>query len=335
MPEPILAQALAANRARYNAKFAEARHYKPRLDPQIFSDLLRDLVAPIVEAVASTNPEAVEPVTEALYDLSLDLLAQDLLGPNSRYPMLAAGWANGLPRLARHLAVQPRPVIGALTNALYNLSLTPGARPAAWLTTWLSLADECPDVPTLLTTGQICAWQAGMAHYRAQALALCQSLSPRLARLALGLPVDSDQPFDSVLNRLQTDPWYHPIPEAQPSPPEIKIAARVGAFRGFGGLFLVPPIVEPAGDGFLVTDGEGTWLLMVDAFGATFQRMARPDSQPPIDTPFSITRAGKVSAKKQSNTFAELELSTSTAGNAHTLAVSVPYSHAIYLVAIL
>jgi len=332
--EPILAQALAANRSRFNAKFAEARHYKPKLEGEVFAELLRTLVAPIVESVYSVQPFALEPVTEALYDLSLELLAQDFLGPNSRYPVITSGWTHVLPKLARHLASDPRPIIGAVTNGLYNLSLTPGARPGAWMNDLLALNEVCDDVPSLLKAGQVCAWRVGMAHYRAEALALCQNLPPRIALLSLGLPADSTQTLDSVIHRLQADPWFRPASEAA-TPPTLTIAARVGAFRGFGGLFLVPPIVEPAGDGFLVTDGEGTWLLTADAFGATFQRIARPDSQPPVDTPFKLTRTGKVSVNKQEATFPELEQSTSNAGNAHTLAVSVPYSHALYLVAII
>jgi hypothetical protein len=258
-----------------------------------------------------------------------------MLGPNSRYPVITSGWTHILPKLARHLANQPRALIGAVTNGLYNLSLTPGARPGAWMNDLLLLGEACDDLPTLLKAGQVCAWRAGLAHYRLQALAICPSLPTPVARLALGLPIDSTQPIDSLVSRLQTDPWYRPTSDAQPLAPQIKIVARVGAFRGFGGLFLVPPIVEPAGEGFLVTDGEGTWLLSADAFGATFQRIARPVSQPPTDTPFKLGRSGKVSAGKRDATFTELEGATSSAGNAHTLAVSVPYSHAIYLVAII
>ncbi len=331
MSDPTLAQVLAANRGRYNAKFAEARHYQPKLEGEIFAELLRTLVAPIVEATA---PEATETVTEALYDISLELLAQDFLGPNSRYPAIVSGWTHVLPKLARHLANQPRAMIGAVTNGIYNLSLTPGARPGAWMNDLLALGKVCEDTPTLLKAGQVCAWRAGLAHYRAGALALCKDLPPVVAHLALGLSADDSQPLDVLLGRLETDPWYRPGSNDIATEPQLKIVARVGAFRGFGGLFLVPPIVEPAGEGFLVTDGEGTWLLMADAFGATFQRMSRPNTQPPMETPFKINRSGTISGQRLIAPFPELAQSTSTAGNTHTFAVTVPYSHAVYLVAV-
>ena len=57
---------------------------------------------------------------------------------------------------------------GSLTNALYNLAGTPGARPAAWLATIREIGPDCPDVATLLKIGQIAAWLAGLARWRAR-----------------------------------------------------------------------------------------------------------------------------------------------------------------------
>jgi hypothetical protein len=327
-----LESALLANRSRYNSRFAEARHYQPRLDSEEFARLLRTLAAPIAEAVQAIAPPALDPVVEALYDICLDLLAHDFLGPNSRYPFIAAGWQQALPKLARYLASDPRAVIGAVTNALYNLSLTPGARPADWLADVITLAGLEPELDALLKAGQVCAWRAGLAHYRPDALALCRSLPAALACAALGLPASGQPALDAALTRLAADPWYRPAVGVAGAA-QLKIVARAGAFRGFGGLFLAPPIVEPAGEHFLVTDGEGVWLLTADAFGATFHRAARPDASPPTATGFRINRAGKVSLGKTEAAFPQLAGSTSSAGNAVTLAVTAPYSHAIYLVA--
>jgi len=328
----IFSQLLLSNRARFNAKFAEARHYKPTLEGEVFAELLRTLVAPIVEAVDQTQPEATEATAETLYDTALDLLAQDFLGPTSRYPAITSGWTHVLPKLGRFLAADPRGVVGAVTNALHNIAVTPGARPGEWMRDLIALAEACADVDTLLKAGQVCAWRAGLAHYRADALILAAELPVPVARLALGLPVDYPQPLEEVISRLRSSPWQLPVGPAQE--PQLKLVKRVGAFRGFGGLFIVPPIAEPAGEHFLVTDGEGTWLLTADAFGATFHRITKPVASTKVESPFKLNRNGEVSAQRLKQTFPELGQATSSAGNANTLAVTVPYSHAVYLVAI-
>jgi hypothetical protein len=335
----VFASALAANRTRFNARFAEARHYKPALDSGAFADLLCTTVAPIVEAVHALAPDSTHAVTESLYDISLDLLAGDFLGPQSRHPVIASGWTHLLPRLARFIAADPRAVVGAVTNALHNISATPGARPGEWMRDLIALADHCPDVETLLKVGQILSWKSGLAHYRAAALDLLQTLPPALARLILAIPADDSQPLDSVISRLRANPWQSPvsnslISNSQISNPQLHIVKRLGAFRGFGGLFITPPVVFPANDHFIVTDGEGAWLLTADLFGATFHRATQAKTDSKTESPFTLTLSGEVRTDTAKRQFPELAHSTSHAANQTTLAVTVPYSHAVYLVAV-
>jgi hypothetical protein len=238
-----------------------------------------------------------------------------------------------LPKLARFIAADPQMVVGAVTNALYNIAATPGARPGEWMRDMIGLAELSDDVNTLLNAGQVCSWRAGLAHYRADALSIAETLPSPIARLALGLPADDTQILSSVIQRLQSSPWQSPVINSAIQPTQLKIQKRVGAFRGFGGLFIVPPIVEPAGEHFLVTDGESTWLLTADLFGATFHRSPQVTTSSKPETPFKLNRNGEVNANKVKQTFPELAQSTSHAANAHTLAVTVPYSHAVYLIA--
>jgi len=329
------AQILEANRSRFNARFAEARRIQPRLDPLIFAECLRSTVAQVVEAVHHVRPEKAAEAAEVLYDLSLDLLGQEFLGPNSRYPFIVEGWRFLLPRLSRFIAEAPREVVGSTTNALYNLSTTPGARPGEWAASLLELVEVCPDAPTLLRAGQVAAWRAGMAHYRLSALDLCRDLPPPVALTALGLsPQAKHPPLDTLIDSLKANPWLHPDSHLPPPTSHLQIVSRVGAFRGFGGLFLEPPLVWPADDDFVVSDGEGTWLLMADVFGATFHRADIKVSSLKASSPFTINKAGSVSFGKTSRAFPELANANSSAGNNTTLAVTTPLSHAVYLIAL-
>ncbi|MEP7200090.1 MAG: hypothetical protein ABI874_09750, partial [Chloroflexota bacterium] len=237
------AHVLKTNRAQFNAQFADARRARPKLDPTAFADHLRATVTPIVNAVHDASPAQTNEVAQLLFTLSLDLLGQELIGANSRYPHITDGWRMLLPALPQHVAASPRQVVGAVTNALYNLSLTPNARPLGWIQALQAFAPMCPDVPTLLQVGQVVAWRAGLAHYRPGALAVCQKLDDKLARAVLGI-VDATNsvPMDRILDRLAADPWLSPasIKSKANSHRELQIVARVGAFRGFGGLFMSP-----------------------------------------------------------------------------------------------
>ena len=340
-PTPLtgpFAQILDANRARFNAKFAEARHFKPKLSAEAFKHHLHFTLAPLVEAVYHADADKANGVADALYDLSLDLVGQELLGPDARYPLLVEGWQTLLPRLPRFIIEAPRDFVGAVTNALYHLSVTPGARPREWLDVMQRAAGLCPESATFLRVGQVAAWRAGLAHYRPQALALAGQLattSPMLARLALNLPTANTKTaplITTLLNRLNADPWYRP--ESSPAQPQLTIVARVGAFRGFGGLFLAPPRVSLAQEHFVIHESDNDWLLTADAFGATLHRYERPAAADKVETPFRLEAGGKVGHGQITRVFPELSSATSTAATATTLAVTTALSHAVYLVAL-
>jgi hypothetical protein len=111
---------------------------------------------------------------------------------------------------------------------------------------------------------------------------------------------------------------------------------RVGAFRGFGGTFIRPPQVTCPGGQFVASDGEQHWLLHADRFGATLHRMAVLPTAPPVMAAplFKVGLSGKISRGAHSAVFPELMVSHSSAANTHTLAVTTPLSHAVYLIAL-
>jgi hypothetical protein len=337
----VFAQILAARRGRFNSQFAEAKTYRPTLDGEAFAAHLTQVVGPVVERVAEARPEQAEAVAEALYELSLDLVGREFLGPHSRYPALAEGWITLFSELPERLAESPWLFPGAITNALYNLSATPGARPAEWMQSVLTLSAACDDVPELLAAAQVAAWRAGLAHYRLSALERCRALKPNIAGLALGLPGFKAsfltlKARDSLIAALLANPWLDPAAPEPPAKAALQIVKRVGAFRGFGGLFLAPPSVACPDGQFVVSDGDDHWLLFADRFGASFQRTAAPPtSKPKMSQPyFQLSLEGELSKGKLHAKFSELERSQSSAANETTLAVTTALSHAVLLLAV-
>jgi len=280
-PESPLACALDAGRDRFNIAFLQARYVRPQLNAEAFSDHLCTVVAPVVESVAAASPQAVPAVVDVLYDVSLELVGARLVGPTSLHPLIAEGWKRLLPRVIPHLVAQPRPLVAGVTNALHYLSTTPRARASWWLDEMCAM--EFPAVEDLWTAGQVMAWRAGLAHFRAGALEACAHLSQAMGRRVLGLPEEGPTPLPVLLRRLASDPWMRPRLADRPSAParELQVVGRVGNFHGFGGMFRRPPEVTAIGDRFYVCDPPNAWLLSADIYGATLLPTALPGADAP------------------------------------------------------
>src|SRR5205823_6472121 len=141
-------------------------------------------------------PSAVEATVEALYDLSIDIVAQDIF---EREPAAATAWSVLLPRLAPALAQRPRALAAAITNAAVAVAATPGARPRAWIATMVRVARASADPGVVLAAGRVAAWRAGLAALRAEALAAAEALPETVARAALGLPTGEGAPRTAVV----------------------------------------------------------------------------------------------------------------------------------------
>jgi len=334
-----LAEALKRGRDRFNTKFAYARHRFAALDGDAVKEHLRSTVAPIAEAVHATAADRLDAVVDALYDLSLELIGGGFLGRESRYPALLRAWREMLPRLPHLLAREPTRLASAVTNAVYNLSTAAAARPTFWIDTMTRLGVTCGDMQTFLEAGKVVAWRSGLAQYRDGALAACLNLDEGMGRAALGLPVSNTTPVATVIERLRQDRWLAPAAAASHSADKqkrLRVVATVGAFRGFGGVFVEPPRVLLHDGEWLAYDREGCWLVTADLFGATFHRAGPrpPASDRPAQFDFKIDRSGRVMKGARAESFAHLADPSSSAATETTLAVTLPRSHSIYFVAL-
>jgi hypothetical protein len=211
-------------------------------------------------------------------------------------------------RLGFLMAAAPRRLIPALSNAAHQLATTPGARPGQWLDLMERLGQVAADVETLLRAGQVAAWRAGLAHFREPAVALLETLDPHVARLALG----ADSP--EQVAKAAAGPWLE-------KPSDGRELLRVGGFRGFGGLFIAPPLVRAADDQLLVRSGDDAWLLIADSFGATFHRISKAEFEAASTSPCDRPRPADIGRMR------------SAARTRHTLAVTGSLTHAVLLFA--
>jgi hypothetical protein len=292
------------------------------------------VVDPLVQAVHAARPDRAADFTLQVYAVALELAALRLIGPGARQTTVAAAWQRTLPPAAALIAAAPRRALAAVSNAAYALAVTPGARVDAWLTRMATLAPLTSDLETWLKLGQIAAWREGLAHFRPGALALADQVPAALALQAVGASPGSAWP--EVRPRLLASPWAELSP-ATNAANVLRVAARAGSFRGFGGLFPHPPRVATLHEHFLVQSGSESWLLTADAWGATFHR-ADPAEQA-IAGSAQLTAAGvraegnSVVAGAARLALADLGAITSLAANAHTIAVTGELTHAVVLLA--
>ncbi|HEX8834226.1 MAG TPA: hypothetical protein VF719_08495 [Abditibacteriaceae bacterium] len=332
--EGAFAACLQQNRARFNARFAAARGLSPGLDAEAFGKHLRDVVAPVVEACAAQNPDSCEAVAFALYDLSLDLLAKRLIGSQNRHPVTIEGWRSILESYPAPLCGEPHRFAGSIFNALYNLARTPGARLSEWIEIMRGFGAKCDKVQPILQVGKIAAWRCGVPTMRDTALGLCSEIEPDFARYALGIS-DASLSRETILEQLCTDRWLHPAHIGRNTERQLRIVATAGAFRGFGGVFACPPKATCADGHFWVSDNESCWQLVADVFGASLHRCGAVAQRPQnhFCANFTVAPNGTVTKNSVEASIPELSDASSFASDGTTLAVTLPCSHAIYLLA--
>ena len=330
-----LAEALQRRRDDLNARVARAQALGRPVDGSALLDHLREVVAPLADAVLRTRAERIDAFVMAAFEVSLELMSGGLLGRQPRHPAIVEGWRTVLPAVPLLLAEQPQKTIAAVTNAIYNLSLQDGARPAAWVEAMGRIGRDCRTLEELRAAGHVVAWRCGMPEHRDAALRSCAQLPPGLALRCLGVDMEADAAqVAAALERLRNDPWLSPTDALRPAREgRLRIVATVSGFRGFGGAFLTPPLVERTAAGALVArDAEAAWLVTADLFGASLRRL---DGVPPRgenDPRSTISADGSVRLGGMESRFDELRHASSQASDGTTLAVTVDRSHAIYLV---
>ncbi len=327
-----MARALERSRDRFNARFAHARRQGRGVDAEQFSHHLSSVVEPIVEAVAALESGRVDATVEALYDLSLDLLARGFLGQAARFPSVSALWQVLLPQLGHLIARDTRRLVAALTNAACNLDAEPGIDAARWIEQMAQLGPSCAQVEDYLEAGKVVAWRCGMAHYRESALLTWHSLDDTLKYAALGIEAANARPLDELAKMLE-DPWIRLDSHASKSDRPIALVQRIGGFRGFGGPFARPPKLAAVGEQIYAIDGNTCWSLHADAFGATLQRAGAEATTLALK---AILDADQYDVRIWEHLLTEhpgLRAAHSIAGSRHTLAMALTNSHTIVLLA--
>src|SRR3954469_10863782 len=192
MVSAALASVLRSGRTDFNARFAAARRVHPELEVGAFGEFMATAVDELAMAVEKIRADRLGEVTMAAFDVALELVAQKLAGAGARTSSIEDGWRRILPKIPSLVASSPGRLIPAVCNAVHQIESTPNARPAQWIEIMEQFAPQCMDADVFVKLGQLAAWRAGLAHFRAGAMAAADGLPEAVALGALGAkPVSS------------------------------------------------------------------------------------------------------------------------------------------------
>ncbi|HEY9724440.1 MAG TPA: hypothetical protein V6D47_20725, partial [Oscillatoriaceae cyanobacterium] len=263
----------------------------------------------------------------ALYEQLLPLAAQGWFGDEPRRPELARAFTRLLCGFPDLLAQEPQLFAGAALDALHNLTDADAGLAEAWCDRLLSVKQHLADLPTWLEAGRVAAWRVGLAAQRAAALNACAHLEPALAAALL----DAHAPLDRVeMDALRTAPWRSP---GHVTAPELRIAGKLGGFRGLGGPFVRPPTVHAHDGRLFATDGRKTWQVFADAFGAMLVEAPGIEATNVPGRADALKADGTVTLAGLTRTFPELREATSWAALDTTLIAAFDTSHCVTVVA--
>jgi hypothetical protein len=273
IPEPI-ASVLRSGRDVFNQKFAEARRVYPDLDANVFNEFIQTTLDPIA-LVCSLPADQRTALIMAAYDVGLELTGEQLIGDDIRGRILKEAWRKIVPANWLLAASGSHQLFGSISNAVHNLSVARSCRPEEWIANMARFSPECPDLGALMKVGQVLAWRAGMAQMRRGVLEVAATLPTTLACAAFGAPASAN--WQNLHDRLVRDRWFDPSEPNQRETRTLRVATKVGAFRGLGGIFTEPPLVAASHDQLFVRSGDQCWLLLADVFGHSFHSVKREE----------------------------------------------------------
>jgi hypothetical protein len=258
------------------------------------------------------------------------------LGPEARETAIADAWRTLLPLIPRLLAREPRRIAASVSNAAHQIGNCAGARPHDWILAMSAIGPQCEDAATFLESGKVAAWLAGRPQYRQAALKILRSLPLSISTSLLRLDSQADRiSLEKTIDVMAENRWLSAADAAAGLDlTRIRVVCRAGDFRGFAGTFLRPPIVATQDSQLLVTDGEIVWTLIADAYGNALHRTPFSGFAPENSVaPLKFSAGGELIWDTVTTTLPDLAKWSSAAFDGQTLAVTLPTSHHIFLVA--
>ena len=335
---PAVIQVLKSGRNQFNAQLVEARHLYPALDQDAFRDFLQAEFSDLTRLIAEQRPDVLTAFTVLLYEISLRLAGQGLLMNNAYQLPIKKLWCDVLPCYINLLAQQPRALLSLLINAMLHLQKFRDVDVASWLLNLQRMAAHISSLDDVRFAGQLLAWRAGVVHFREGVLHIAPDFA-EITRIALQLPANTD--INQWCANSLAKPWWT---QGRVESDKPVFQRNAGAFSGWGGDFSSTPIIKAADNGFWVNSGERYFLLLADKYGAVLHAATASEFEQATlhlgATDLGATERPVLMGNRlrigQSDVILDLPATATAtdiglASNAHSFALTSPYSHSIQI----
>jgi hypothetical protein len=318
---------LRERRHAYNFRWSEARSRFPHLNANDAASFFVHDLAPLIDALSgapSVRSDQLESICDIAVEVGAIATGIRLLGVNATQPWVTHLWRTVFPALAQHIANEPLAVITELSHATAQFNAHTAARPEQWLRLLTMLGPQACDLAHLRLLGKVLAWRSGLAHYRNGALAAADQLPTELAELALEIP--STHSWARLRAPLNASCWPSECVDT------TGLLAKVGAFRGLGGVFVEPPTLATRDGELIARSGGDAWVICADLFGATLHRTQ--DFGDPAGTACEepvLILGDFIILPSQAVELGAAAPVTSVVQQGNTLAITTKNSHAIWL----
>jgi len=309
---------LSARRQTFNNMVSTARLNHTGFDTEAFSNFLGEEVDAIVQAVFKVDPGRAHHIAEDLFEMAVNLVAQNRAGKHAQDGLVNRIWREVAPNIPQLILIDALESLGALTNTATYVSGQSGVRNNDWLDLLRGIAPRLNSIEQLRHLVTVVTWRSGGAHIRNAALKAASELPSEIVSLAIGYPKNGK--LSESLVPLAADIWWTP---GRLGPSQ---GHTIGGFVGLGGPFPMPPEIKAVYDGFLARSDDQYFRLSADVFGAVVQSVQAEDWE----------ESQAVSAHDTVKTFDVTTVSLNMpdedlkfCANSSTIVISSPHSHYI------
>ncbi len=323
-----------AERETCNQMVASIRHQSQHLDINDLNWFMSNCLDPLMVKLDGQSNLVTFPVAHAGFRHGLELASINWLKSDYKKQIVIKTWNEFYPNIIHIVQQAPNKVFSETSNVFSHLHSFGNEQPVKWLALMSKVLNQLDTHESLKEVGFVCAWMAGLAHFRELSVKQLETLSPPLVRALFDLSDGHDIKFH--LDKLKNNRWSKALPLlAQVNPPLYTVELRIGSCDLFGGEFPTPPKAFVVDEHLFIESGKFAWQLYADVFGSTLipfdidelKGISEEPSQSPTLSSFNsvlglsdINEASSIAsltdtvALTSNETFAVIILSTSSPG---------------------
>ena len=335
-----LIELLKENRENLNSLFNFYKFTYPSLEKDVVFFYLGFVIEPLFDKYISKDKSELSSLLLPLYERILELIGKNYLGNSGRYPFFENNFIQLIENGGDRIFENPDFYISSVANAVFNIGNTNISILDKWVNTFTKLLQKAKSNKDLFEAGKVASWILGMSQYRAISLSIIKTLNIELLEVILGNSNIKNINRDNFISRLESDPWLKPENAMKENSGNKKILiTKASGFIGFGGHFITPPKVEYLEGNFIVSDNKNNYVLYADTFGYNLQKISEDtylslgrESKTNSSTIIKISKDGKLQNGNEVIQYLPITNYSSIAGNEHTVCVTSPYFHSIFII---